>query len=196
MFLVPLESATAKRVRSVAIDNLRGFAVLLMLLDHSLVVAGLYHSPVRATLTRLSMPLFFLISGHLVKRLGIRQFYVGFIGLFLPLAVPWVDSPNVLFWYAIGCALILYLPRNMIIALPLLMAANYEGLFRIDSSYWPLALFALMALGKQISREQFERVGSLLPSPISYLGRFPLTIYITHLLIMQAFVLTLGITVK
>src|SRR4051794_34146876 len=86
------------RTRDAALDGVRGLAVALMVLDHVCAVTGSGHL-LRYSVTRLSMPLFFVVSGHLVRRLSSRHLWVLLAGLMLPGAVPWIDNPNVLVWY-------------------------------------------------------------------------------------------------
>lgn len=175
-----------KRPRDTHLDALRGTAILLMLLDH---VLDLTHSlPIlRYTVTRFSMPLFFLIGGHLVRRASPRLLLVACIGIFLPLYARWIDSPNVLYWYAVG-AVGLYRWREKPAALVailiggLALSANKWPLVH-GSSYAPLSLFGLMIVGKFLPRDAFHAIPA--PRFIAPLGRFPLSIYVGHVLIFE-----------
>lgn len=176
--------------RSLSIDNLRGFAILLMILDHCLLV---FHGPfiIRHTLTRIAMPLFFVISGHLLKKVSWRIAGVGVIGIILPMLIPFIDNPNVLFWYAAFSAPVV-LAKRFPIALPIVVASaltvaanGYVKL--VGDSYDPFSLFALMTLGAMINRASFS-FGTVLPNWVGKVGRFPLRFYIVHLFILEALV--------
>lgn len=180
------------RSRERGIDALRGLAILLMILDHSLIVLSFGSSPIRHTITRLAMPIFFIVSGHLVRKFTSRTLIIGLIGLCLPVIVPWIDSPNVLTWYALGTLLLTKMSRKyywLIIALALTLSSNF---FNHDygSSYWPYGLWALMATGALIPRELFTPFRRL-PKFLDTIGRRPLLIYVGHLLIAEMIVIAL-----
>lgn len=176
---------TIVRTRSLAIDNLRGIAILVMVFDHILIVS---HGPlvIRQTVTRIAMPLFFIIGGHLAKRMSPRLIGIGVVGIFLPVAVPFVDDPNVLFWFALFAPIIVLVrqyPRILvlIVAAWLTVTANYTtGPF--GTSYEPFALLGLMALGAMIPRERFE---INIPGPLHKIGQYPLSCYVGHLLFLR-----------
>lgn len=172
--------------RSIALDRLRAIAILLMILDHLLVLSDPTH-PLRFTLTRFSMPLFFLISGHLLTRIKWpRLAIVGIIGALLPTIVPWIDNPNVLLFYAFFAPFIVLgrkrrwiLYAGIIFALAL-YANNYGD---VPGAYAPWALFGLMATGALINRDAFPMVR--IPHVLTAVGRYPLSIYVGHILILE-----------
>lgn len=158
-----------------------------MIVDHIFIQVN-PQSFVRFTVTRLAMPLFFLISGHLVKRVTKRTAAIFAVGLLLPAFIPWVDSPNVLCWYALGSIIIVYLKKARIgiIIFALTWAANYYNHPEF-SSYWPWSLFALMCFGSLLERKTFA-IGEKLHSSFAVIGRFPLSIYVGHMILIQAIV--------
>lgn len=185
--MIDLSAVTEKKVcRDSAIDRLRGFAIVLMVADHVAIFLG--PEILRETLTRASMPLFFLLAGHLVKRVSWRLIGVGVIGLFLPLYVEFIDDPNVLLWLCVFGICTAYvrkvpslLPIGIVIALTVM--ANYFGTTPFGG-YHPLALFALMLLGAMIPRESFW-IGERLPRWFATLGRFSLSVYVVHTILIQ-----------
>jgi len=172
--------------RDPALDRARGLAVVLMLLDHVLEAthAG---TPIRLTLTRASMPLFFLVSGHLVKRLSWRTLATLMIGANLPLLVPWIDDPNVLVTYAIGSAIVVAARRWRPIAylVPIWALTWYANGYGWEpGSYAPLACYALMCIGHLMLRGQWSWA-LCLPAWLAWCGRWPLSVYVGHLLLLQ-----------
>lgn len=167
--------------RSLALDRVRGVAIVLMVLDHVLELTT-PTDPLRLTLTRMSMPLFFLVSGHLVKRLSRRTLGICAVGLILPYFVPWIDSPNVLVYYCLGAFVLSLFPPLPVCFIGLTVAANHFDI--IGNSYGFGAVLGLMALGKMIPRSSFNWANAL-PDVFTKIGRYPLTIYVGHLLILE-----------
>jgi hypothetical protein len=172
-----------------------------MVADHLLVVTGHEHSPLRYSITRLSMPLFFVVSGHLFRRLRWRHAGIAGVGLALPLVVPWVDNPNVLVTYVAGAVLLSWFaqcpfPRlgrvlpYLLVGLALTVHANrFPGVWSGSDSYEPLCLFALMALGRLLPLEALS--GLRLPAWLGWAGRWPLSVYVGHLLLLELAVVAL-----
>jgi surface polysaccharide O-acyltransferase-like enzyme len=160
-----------------------------MILDHCLLIANVAH-PIRATVTRLAVPLFFVISGHLVRRFSMRTFGIGIIGLALPIAVPFVDNPNVLLWYASGAALVVLSRRYswapwVIMAYVFTLSANFFLQSNWNDSYWAPALYGLMVMGSVMPRSVFASLHfERLPNWVAIIGRIPLRIYVGHLLLL------------
>lgn len=172
-------------VRSSALDKLRGLAVALMVLDH--LALFLEVLPVRLTLGRLAMPLFFLVAGHLAYRLSRRHGLALVLGLALPWIAPWVDSPNVLLWWAVFSAVLVgarYLSWSPVfyVAAALTFAAN-GWFYDLGTSYEPYALLGLMALGQLLPRSSFA-FADRLPGVFASIGRRPLTWYVGHVLVL------------
>lgn len=176
--------------RCTAIDNLRGLAIALMILDHLLIVFVNPSSPIRMTITRLAMPIFFVLAGHLCKRLSWRLLLIGVVGVLLPTYVSFIDNPNVLLWYALFAPAIVFLRKYPaaligIVVFSLTAVANYmQGSFA--GTYYPPALFAFMALGAMMTRSLVVDFARYIPK-IPFLGMYPLTIYVVHLLILEQF---------
>jgi hypothetical protein len=173
--------------RSAAVDAVRGLAVLLMVGDHlcaTLAPGSVWAGVYRLTLGRLAMPLFFLLSGSLVRRLSWRHAGVLAVGLVLPVLAPWVDAPNVLVWYAAGAALLVLFARQgwplWLLLLPALVLYANGWTTALGTSYQPWALFALMAVGQLVGRQAWARMPS--PGPLRLLGRWPLSVYVGHVL--------------
>jgi uncharacterized membrane protein YcfT len=174
----------ATSTRAGYLDKARGLAIVLMILDHSLIVFD-HDNPLRYTVTRVSMPLFFLVSGHLVRRLSWRILAIGAIGLVLPLVVPWIDDPNVLLLYAVCAPVILLAKRYralpIVVIFALAMAANH---WTQGGGYWLFGVMGIMAMGALIERDSFRHFERL-PNWVSVIGRYPLSIYVSHLLFIE-----------
>jgi hypothetical protein len=183
------------RTRLVELDRLRGLAILLMIADHVAIVAG---TPiVRVTAGRLAVPIFFVVAGHLAgSRLSWRHLQVGALGLVLPLVVGFVDSPNVLLWWALGCV-VLYVWQRLswpvwgLIVAALTLGANGWVIPAGSHSYNPLDLLGLMALGRGMGPELFV-FGRRLAAWMGALGRAPIRWYVGHVLLVQLALVVLG----
>lgn len=177
--------------RSFALDAFRGLAIGLMVLDH---VVLLVDGPelIRATLTRFAMPMFFVLAGHLVSRPRWRWVGVAAIGLVLPVFVPWIDSPNVLWVWAVGALLVWWLreqggmPPWLLAVVGLTVYANSWDL-QPAGGYEALALWGLMGLGAMVPRTSFDFAGKL-PGWVAAIGRRPVTWYVGHLVVLQVVV--------
>lgn len=180
--------------RSAALDAFRGLAILLMIGDHVSLILGF--DAYRYTLGRAAMPAFFLLAGHLAGRLSWRHVRIAAIGLALPLAVPWIDSPNVLVLWSVGCLLLWGLrrwgaPVQLVAILALAAAANGWGALPFGRSYVPLALWGLMAVGAGLPRTWFTWAG-VLPAWVAAMGRHPIAWYVGHLLVLEGVMLWLS----
>lgn len=172
------------------LDRLRGLAILLMIGDHVCMWipdGGVY----RYTLGRLAMPLFFVLAGHLARRVHARHAGIALLGVGLPLVCPWLDHPNVLTWWAIGVGLLelarrLGVPLWSFVLLGLVMGANGFGLH--GYTYEPTALFGLMAAGAMIPRASFAWAARL-PPWLARPGRHPIPAYVGQAVAITAVVL-------
>jgi hypothetical protein len=195
-----LPDSPVKPARSVALDVFRGLAILAMLADHLAYLTG-GPEVIRLTVGRLAMPAFFILAGHLARRPRLRHAEVFVLGLVLPALVPWIDSPNVLCWWALGVVCLWLLgrlgwPAWLLVALPLTLGAN--GWLHLDGNgYAGSALFGLMALGAILPRSVFAWAGRLprqVARPLAFLGRHPIAFYAGHLLALELLAFgTLGV---
>lgn len=177
--------------RSYSLDAFRGLAILAMVVDHLTVVFSGPHV-LRLTVGRLAVPAFFILAGHLAGRLRWRHAWVAGVGLVLPLLVPWIDSPNVLLYWALGsCALVVLrwaeIPSWVLCVVALTLAANSWGVSPGNGYEWS-ALLGLMGLGAVVPRTAFAFAGRA-PGWVAAVGRRPLTWYVGHLLVLQAVIL-------
>lgn len=177
----------ARGERVVAWDRWRGLAILLMLADHlTLILEG--PGFIRMTLGRLAVPMFFLLAGYLASRPGPRHLGIGLLGLALPLLVPWIDSPNVLVWWALGVC-VLWLSRGAphvrlaVLVIALTFGAN-GYVFLTPASYDPVNLLGLMVLGAILPASWYSAAGRL-PSWVGVIGRHPVAWYVGHLLVLE-----------
>jgi hypothetical protein len=183
---------TGRRARLLGLDAARGLAVLLMLGDHLAGLGGPEWLWYRFTLGRVALPLFFVVAGALVRRLTWRHGWVALLGLVLPVLAPWVDSPNVLWWYGYGAVVVYGLGRMLgrpglwiVVLVGLVMGAN--GFGQHGHTYEPDALFGMMAVGALIGRVQLaEWTDKLARSRLLLVaGRWPLSVYVGHVLALQ-----------
>ncbi len=175
--------------RLLGLDALRGLAVLVMVGDHaSRYVPGGYWFSI--TGGRLAVPLFFVVAGALVTRVTWRHGWVAVLGLALPVAVPWIDSPNVLLLLAVGAVVVATLGQSVwrwpLLVVALTAYANqWPGPAPVSGFYVPLALLALMVLGSLLGRVELATLGDRLPHWLRAPGRYPLSLYVGHLLVLQ-----------
>lgn len=173
-----------KRIK--ALDDWRGVAVGLMIVDHVWFVTGLHEW--RTSITRLALPMFFVVSGMLLRS-GVcnerRGLLLVCLGLLMPVAVPWIDNPNVLLWIGLGG---LVLPvigavgELVIVIVGLTMQANGYGV--MAAGYSPYGLLGLMVIGmwfRDIRRMVPEVPGAV----FGLMGRYALGIYVGHLLVLE-----------
>lgn len=180
--------------RLVGLDRLRGLAIACMVVDHVALLSGLY--PVRVTVGRLALPIFFILAGALVRRLTWRHGAIFAVGLALPVAVPWIDSPNVLTLYAVGAVVLVagarwwWWPWAVLVVAVTLLANGWGGW--PAGGYPPAALLGLLAVGTLLRRyvglEALHEAGEGLPGWLGALGRRPVTWYVGHLLVLQGLV--------
>lgn len=184
--------------RLVFLDRVRGLASLLMVLDHSLVLSltldpgdGL-RTDLRSTLTRLSMPLFMVVSGFLLSGSSRRRVLqvAGAAVLLAPLLyVCWVEfaQPEILALWLLVVPL-----RSLLERYPLeLLFAGVLQVLHLPVG-WPgfepglvLVFLAMGVLARDRPRS-LEMLGRALPGWFASVGRYPLTVYAGHLIIFTA----------
>lgn len=175
--------------RSTAIDALRGFAILVMILDHIILTMGV-GEPLRFTLTRIAMPLFMIIGGTLTTRANpARLALVLAVGAALQAIAPAYGALPLLAGYATGILIVAGIRRWgtdtwTAPALAGLLTITANGWTAIPGSYDLAAVAALVLLGTLIPRHTLTRLGRPLPRWMASLGRYPLTLYVGHILVL------------
>jgi hypothetical protein len=115
--------------------------------------------------------------------------------LVLPAVVSWIDAPNVLLLWSVGCLVVLAFrwlnaPVWLLVAVGLTLSANGLAL-RPAGAFDVAAVWALMALGAALPRSAFA-VGAALPSWLGLLGRHPVSWYVGHVLALTGAAMLLG----
>lgn len=173
--------------RSPVIDSLRGLAVLLMVLDHGLVAAGVAGHPLRQTVTRASLPLFCVVAGALLPttprwaRLGAVA-AAGLVATVLggPIGI---GQPDVLLILVAVLAAAPFLVFRGGWAVALGLAVIQPVTWPVPwSGYQPGTVLALVLLGVMVGRPALER----LPwrPVLAAVGRAPLRWYLGHLAVL------------
>lgn len=172
-------------MRSAGLDALRGVAILAMTVDHLALFLDV--PELRVTVGRVAMPLFFVLGGHLARRLSWRLLLVPVVGLALEVVAPWSGAGSLLVTFAAGAVFVVLARRHppilaVVAAAGIALGANgYAEL--LGSAYDPRCLVALMALGALLDRRILEGL-RWTPAPLVLLGRFPLTFYAGHVLLL------------
>lgn len=180
--------AQTERPRVLAIDVLRGLAIVLMVLDHVLVQVD-SDSLVRSTVTRFALPLFMFAAAAVwhefprVGRLfvvavveaflypylgmgtpGIVTVYVGLLGV-LDVVGVWIDLRRPYLLGVVGLVQALYVPIGW-------------------SGYEPGLVLAWWCLARcYLASEPTIRLPAWL-GPLGVVGRHPLVWYVGHLLVI------------
>lgn len=180
--------AVPRRVRS--LDALRGLAVVFMVVDHVALVAGL--PLLRIMPGRLAMPLFFVLGGHLTTGLRRRHFLILTLGVVLQVLAPWAGPGLVLTSFVIG-AWVVALAWSMhpgVLWLPIMVALTFaaNGATETALTFDLRSMVALMCAGALLPRSVFLTAGGRLPRWLSVLGRYPLSLYAGHLVLLGFFV--------
>ena len=200
-----MKSPALKGGRIFIIDAIRGLAIALMVLDHSLFaietigISNVVVEYSRLSITRFSMPLFMIASGIIWALYGLRirrwfQVFVLAILINLVTRFLWADFnyPEILLVWtmlAIGSRLIVRFPITV-------MIIGYTQFI-----FWPIPwsgfqpgeLAIFLGVGVLVARAPLEkawkhmRFKSLI-SALSFLGRYPLSIYSGHLILLSLIV--------
>lgn len=187
--------------RLVFLDRVRGLAVLLMIVDHlllfslTLAPAADLRVDLRSTLTRLSMPLFMVVSGFLLNGVSRRRVVAVAVvaaGLAPVLYVCWPEfaQPEILALW-----LLVFPLRSLLVRFPLELV--FAGVLQVLHlpvgwpGFEPGLLLVFLGLGV-LARERprsLELLGRLLPGVFARFGRFPLSVYAGHLLLLSVVLL-------
>ena len=200
-----MKSPALKGGRIFIIDAIRGLAIALMILDHSLFAIesiGVANNVVeysRLSITRFSMPLFMIASGMIWVLYGLRikrwiQVFILSILINIAIKVLWPDfnNPEILFVWtiiAIGYRLIVRFPITV-------MIVGYTQCIFWPvpwSGYQPGELAIFLGVGLLIARAPLDKTWKRirfekLLSKLAFLGRYPLSIYSSHLIFISLIV--------
>jgi hypothetical protein len=188
--------------RDRALDRLRGLAIFLMIIDHSLLMTMTYVTDepwmewLRKTLTRLSLPLFMLVSGLLIARKGKPSWRR------LPMVVVVAVVINVVSWYQVGFGVpeilavwLMCLPLYPLFVrfpietatLGILVTINLPITVDWWDGYQPALVLTFLALGSLLNRyanAPVLRAGERLPGLLEPIGKRPLLWYAGHLTVL------------
>lgn len=184
--------------RNQRIDKLRGLAILLMILDHVLSIID-PENLARYTLTRAALPIFMLIAGYLLanRNASIKRYLqlvaAAFASLTIVQYIPGMAKVDVLFVIALALALWPIAQHYPIIALCVgTVQAQTLGLW---DGYQPGHLLALMCAGALLKHTRAhndelvaKRIADAIPHAFAQVGRWPLLVYLGHLLLIALFV--------
>lgn len=184
---------TVQRVagrRLPGLDAARGLAIVFMAVDHLCVV---FAGPLwlRLSVGRLALPVFFVLAGHLARRVSARTVAIAAAGVLLPLVVPWIDAPNVLVYWAVGVCVIAACRRWpaalwAIVVVGLTWGANHFRLLPAGVSSYELPLLLAMMAAGALAGAGLWWWADRLPAWLAALGRHAVWVYIGHLLVLQA----------
>jgi len=182
--------------RSVAIDRARGLAIVLMVLDHSLVLVQ-HHSPtvlapvyaLRMTVTRASLPLFALCSGVLLHRgpSGRRLLQIASVAAVVNaglVAVPiGIRPPEILaVWTLVVVCCAGLVRRSPVLAV--VLGALQVSVWPIGwHGYQPGLVLLLLAAGFMAGRPCVGWADAL-PAWLGAVGSRPLAWYVGHLAVL------------
>lgn len=207
--IVCMKSPALNQGRIFIIDAIRGLAIVLMVLDHSLFAIesiGVTNALIensRLTITRFAMPLFMIASGLIWALYGLKvkrwiQVFVVAILLNLFLRVFWSDfnNPEILFVWAIlaiGWRLIVRFPISVIII-------GY-----IQFIFWPIPwsgfqpgeLAIFLGVGVLAARTALDQLWKYIKfekllSALAFIGHYPLSIYCGHLISLSLIVIQIS----
>jgi uncharacterized membrane protein len=193
---------TMENKRDINLDFFRGSAIILMIIDHTLVFftsIKFYNSffdIIRETLTRYSMPLFMIISGLLLAKHGIsikRWLQVFLLSVFLNIIIYFYwknfNFPEILLiWSLITIFSKILIKFPIFILISGLIQYQY---FPINyQAYQPGIIVLFLSIGIISSNRILH--GELLDNfvnlkifkPIVLIGKYPLSIYFIHIIFL------------
>jgi uncharacterized membrane protein len=191
------------------IDAIRGLAIALMILDHSIaaleesgyVSSFLEYS--RLTITRFSMPLFMLASGLIWATHGLKIYrwaqvlaWAVFLNVATRILWPDFNYPEILLvWAALAVA------WKLIVRFPItIMIIGYTQITFWSvpwSGYQPGELAIFLSAGVLAARAPWEKIWNPRKTQraikaLALLGRYPLSIYGIHLIVLALIVAALN----
>jgi hypothetical protein len=177
--------------RRLALDRLRGLAIGLMVADHALVLCA----PTcfaRYTVTRLALPLFMLIAGRLLHNrngpsaVRVVELLAAAVASFALESALGMRQPGVLLVFLLALLVWPVADRYPTYTL----AACFVALATVPviwGGYHLAVVLGLMVLGRyRAAGADWERFGLYLPSAFGVVGRYPLALYVGHLLALVA----------
>jgi uncharacterized membrane protein YcfT len=196
----PADGPAQQRRRDKGLDALRGLAIVLMIVDHVLV-AQMYVNGwssaaewTRLTVTRLSMPLFMIVSGYFMTRsrpFTVRRLVqIGIAAIYINVLMETVkvgfDPPEIL---AVWLMVMILAPLMVRFPIELAMLGILQTLYQPIGwpGYEPGNVVAFLCLGILFRERQntlLRSVGTRLPSWMSAIGRHPLAWYLGHLTVI------------
>lgn len=178
-------SRSVSRWRDVALDRVRGFSIVLMVIDHLLIIFDSTNF-LRYSLTRVALPLFCIVAGSLLgDRVNLfRWLQVLLCGIFCTVFSFGQGTPDILCVLAVVLPLACWFPSAWLIFIGLLQAKYLP--FHVSGYQvgWVLALVLLGRLFKDDLRAGVLLLADCLPSCMAFFGRWPLSIYVGHVVLL------------
>lgn len=196
------------RARNLIIDAMRGAAIILMVIDHSLAAlesTGLYNIIVeysRLTITRVSMPLFMIASGIVWSLYGLRAkrwvqvlLLAAVLNAMTRILWPDFNFPEILLVWTLLAIFWKLIRRFPVLTLIIAFIQNtYWQVYW--QAYQPGEVAIFLATGVLIARAPLERIWKIretsrmnnIINVCAKVGRYPLTIYGVHLAILAVLV--------
>lgn len=186
-------------MRWLALDRIRGLAIILMLVDHGLAVAG---SPwwSRVGPTRASLPLFMLVSGWLLcgrsRPSDVRcvQLAIATVAAAPASALAGLGAPDILLVYSMALVGWHFFRAHAVAAttVGLVTFATFPVTWYGYHPGYVLGLLGVGALLRQSSGSHaFRDFGDRLPACFARVGQYPLTWFVgsTYAFVLIALVL-------